>query len=78
MGRKIQKADGTAGPIDILGITDQGMFLGELECGPFVTYEWALKNCVFSDTLEPCGVRVSNSMVESVAVGSIPTGHPWK
>ena len=56
LNHKIKKADGSAGPINVLGITNEGMFLGNLEGGPFITYKWALENCVFSDTLEPCGV----------------------
>lgn len=57
LGKKIQRIDGSAEPIKVLGITDEGMFLGELEGGPFITYEWALANAVFTGTLKPCGVE---------------------
>ncbi len=49
MGKKIKRIDGTAEPIKVFGITDEGMYLGELEGGPFITYEWALANAVFVD-----------------------------
>ncbi len=49
IGKKIKRKDGSAEPINVLGITDEGMFLGELEGGPFITYQWALTNAVFVD-----------------------------
>ncbi len=41
--------------IKLLGITDDGVFLGELECGPFITYQYLADKCVFAETGEPCG-----------------------
>lgn len=59
LGRKITCIDMDHLSMQVLGITDEGMFLGELEGGPFITYEWALEHCVFDDTGEPCGVSLS-------------------
>jgi hypothetical protein len=55
-----EEATGEESPtIKIFGITDEGVFLGELEGWPFITYEWLAKNCVFGDTGEPCGMKES-------------------
>ncbi len=57
MGKKIKRKDGAAEPIKVLGVTDEGMFLGDLEGGPFVSFEWALANAIFVDG-KPCGVEI--------------------
>lgn len=56
MGKKIKRIDGSAEPIKVFGITDEGFYLGDMEGGPFITYEWALANAVFVDG-KPCGTE---------------------
>lgn len=60
LSKKIRKKDGSAEPIKILGITDEGAFLGELECGPFITYKWMLEHCVWDESGEPCGAIMTH------------------
>ncbi len=57
MGRKIVRTfDPEKITAPLFGITDTGVMLGTMECGPFLTYQWMADNCVFADDGLPCGV----------------------
>lgn len=57
LGRMLKRRGGEFPPIPVFGVTDDGVFLGTMECGPYISYEWMLDNCEWDDG-SPCGVEV--------------------
>lgn len=63
LGKKLRRKDGLAEPIKVFGLTDKGMFLGEIEGGPYITYEWAMANAIFMDG-KPLGIEIEGATLQ--------------